>query len=537
VRLSRLASLAVSVSVVLAPAVVLASAPAASASVVEPIYALPGIAATLSGIEAATAAATPYMVGAGTASAAVGTGVVLGGFGVGYGIGWAGQKGLQVAWDKWFTDHPVDNTSGGQACLRNLCANFVSNDAQAHTMNWTYTLSAAQTSGGLPRVEFCLVAGTSLDSYGAETNRTCSAPSGSIGGPYTWSMSYGTPLIYDGWRLRYQPTGSSADWSAKMPFTPPPNTAVAGYRAHNETDCQRADGSIVTLLGDSTAVTSPSVGTQDVPEVTCPPGSHAVGSRVSVQPVNSAGVAVGTVTPLTTWIPAPEFTDPASPLAPCLASAGDAMCALTPYTSNPDGTTSPYDPQPNPSTGTAPNADGCTWGTVTLTATDCGTVAVPPSPTPGTPETQIPTDPNSDAAKEGARCWPSGWALFNPLEWVYQPIRCAFVPSPSTFTDATTKVKDGFDSSPLGQIGNAVTNVGGAFTPGSFTDDCEGFGLSMSTFTDRWPAEPKFAPFYSCDGPGKTVADFLRPFLVGSLWLGAVGSTAYVVGAAFGVKF
>lgn len=65
------------------------------------------------------------------------------------------------------------------------------------------------------------------------------------------------------------------------------------------------------------------------------------------------------------------------------------------------------DPADYPSEGTAPDP------------------AVPPWPTPG---------PIADPVDDGSMaCWPTGWGVFNPLNWVYQPVRCAlvwaFVPS------------------------------------------------------------------------------------------------------------
>lgn len=36
-------------------------------------------------------------------------------------------------------------------------------------------------------------------------------------------------------------------------------------------------------------------------------------------------------------------------------------------------------------------------------------------------------DPAPDPGDDGGSCWPSGWGAFNPLAWVYMPVKCAVV--------------------------------------------------------------------------------------------------------------
>jgi hypothetical protein len=49
-------------------------------------------------------------------------------------------------------------------------------------------------------------------------------------------------------------------------------------------------------------------------------------------------------------------------------------------------------------------------------------------PVPGGAGAPAPSPTGSTAAKQ-AECWPTGWGMLNPLEWVYKPIVCAFTPS------------------------------------------------------------------------------------------------------------
>lgn len=54
--------------------------------------------------------------------------------------------------------------------------------------------------------------------------------------------------------------------------------------------------------------------------------------------------------------------------------------------------------------------------------------------------------------QDGASCYPSGWAAFNPLEWVYKPVKCvlvwAFVPDTSAVTQEFTATWSDVSSKP-----------------------------------------------------------------------------------------
>lgn len=60
-----------------------------------------------------------------------------------------------------------------------------------------------------------------------------------------------------------------------------------------------------------------------------------------------------------------------------------------------------------------------------------------PNPTPTAPDNPTPTTapvpPPIPNVAESRNCWPTGWGIFNPFEWVYLPVTCAlewaFVPS------------------------------------------------------------------------------------------------------------
>lgn len=58
----------------------------------------------------------------------------------------------------------------------------------------------------------------------------------------------------------------------------------------------------------------------------------------------------------------------------------------------------------------------------------------------------------SDPDGSGAACWPSGWAAFNPLEWVYRPIVCAFTPRESVVTAQLTRIETALANTAPGGI-------------------------------------------------------------------------------------
>lgn len=73
-------------------------------------------------------------------------------------------------------------------------------------------------------------------------------------------------------------------------------------------------------------------------------------------------------------------------------------------------------PVPGGAGAPAPAApETCSWGPYTMPAGDC--VGLPdPAPAP------VPVPGQSDGA-----CFPSGWGLLNPVQWVLQPTKCALV--------------------------------------------------------------------------------------------------------------
>lgn len=174
-----------------------------------------------------------------------------------------------------------------------------------------------------------------------------------------------------------------------------------------------------------------------------------------------------------------------------------------------DGLATRYNTQPQPTTTTT------TQPQPTLTAQPQPTTSPSPTatdaPRPGEAGAPDATD------SEGNECWPSGWGVFNPLEWVYRPVVCAlkwsFVPSAGTW-EAT--MGDGgalgdWKASPFGQWNSATGDVIGAFAG---IDDqaggCDGPVLDGQV----GGVDYSLAPLRACDPPMSTVAAVTRGLLI-----------------------
>jgi hypothetical protein len=75
--------------------------------------------------------------------------------------------------------------------------------------------------------------------------------------------------------------------------------------------------------------------------------------------------------------------------------------------------------------------------------------------------TPTPTDTNpAPSDPEGNACWPKGWGLLNPLEWVYRPLVCAgkflFAPADGTMAAWQEFVEDVSGRAPISHMINGV---------------------------------------------------------------------------------
>lgn len=127
------------------------------------------------------------------------------------------------------------------------------------------------------------------------------------------------------------------------------------------------------------------------------------------------------------------------------------------------------DPNASTTTTAAPTTTAATSTTTTSTTTPATTIVPGPSEPPG----RDPIDPNDD---EGLGCIPSGWNVFNPFAWVYQPVRCvliwAFVPDTS-LADRWDELREDAEAKPPFSIGVwAFDTIDGFFSGFSDAGAC-----------------------------------------------------------------
>lgn len=159
--------------------------------------------------------------------------------------------------------------------------------------------------------------------------------------------------------------------------------------------------------------------------------------------------------------------------------------------------------------------------TGTKTGTDPGT-------DPGTSTQPAPAPiPSGD---DGSNCWPGGSAAFNPLEWVYMPVKCvmvwAFEPSPETVTQLETKATTNLTT--VTAWNDAITGVAGAFSTGGGAD-CMGPPVALG-----FPFNKTIYPAQSCSGPAADLAAVSRAGSTAGLILAALFSSFYALAQGFG---
>ena len=136
-------------------------------------------------------------------------------------------------------------------------------------------------------------------------------------------------------------------------------------------------------------------------------------------------------------------------------------------------------------------------------------VAAAPSTTPATnPTVTNPVPDHTPTAGGGSSssssCFPSGWSAFNPVEWVLQPIECAFIPSPSAAAAVFTGMRNRFNGTALGAWMHGIGGVFSGLTSGH--GGCKGPPITWNGFTQaHLPAT--IYPFDGCYYPEKYAAD------------------------------
>lgn len=178
-------------------------------------------------------------------------------------------------------------------------------------------------------------------------------------------------------------------------------------------------------------------------------------------------------------------------------------------TTTTDGTPTP-NPDPNPD----PVAPGTGTGTGTIPQEGTN-----PGTTPG-------TDPAADP--DSANCWGTGWS-WNPISWVYVPIKCAlkwaFVPAAGAMTGVITDIKAAFDQSTPGLWLSALDNL---------AVDAGLTGCQGPTWNIPAPVNQTIKPFNACSGAAASAASVVKLVATVGIVLGGAFACVRAIGAGFG---
>lgn len=132
-------------------------------------------------------------------------------------------------------------------------------------------------------------------------------------------------------------------------------------------------------------------------------------------------------------------------------------------------------------------------------------------------------------------CWAQGWAEFNPVEWVMQPIKCAWewamVPRQTVVNLAMVQAGSAWDETVFGQVG-AILQPFGAIP---IATGCTGWPIDIE---NTWPVPWgwHFVLGAACDGPMGTLATVIRTVSGGLIGFGGLYALSSYLGISLSFR-
>lgn len=500
--------------------------------------------ATVAGADAAAGSAAVGAVGVcGAMTAGTCALAAVAAVGVAYGTyklihwAWGAQHTAYVSNAPVTSPQYATTTYGsGSSPSWTISVGLPSGDPSSGTVQW----SESGSSGGQVSMWFSCTsgAGPQIQPTGGMTGSfsfSCGAGyvlSQVVANLLSGGQSYGTVT------LTPKSTGSCS-WGTSAGFSPTGGTCTTpppppSHTVKFDIQCVGSDGTITHITYTSSSFTDADTAPPDMSPPSCALGTTPGGQTITETNPN------GPDTPLYT-IPAPKIAG-----SPC----GVVGAGCSPHFQSAQGGLWVDDFGESPSN----KLEGdpgfrCEWmspdGSIdggALPMTDCvagippaGDPVPTPTPTPfGPPKT--PPTPDENA------CFPSGWGMLNPLEWVYRPVMCAlrdaFIPSQQALDDTATQVQHSWDTTPpgvmVGTVGKLAAPLGGIPTSDS---GCQGPELKFTLppmFTGDVSRTNDWHPFSMCNAVGEWVHTWWMPFATALVYLGSVLIAAKIVGGTMG---
>lgn len=213
------------------------------------------------------------------------------------------------------------------------------------------------------------------------------------------------------------------------------------------------------------------------------------------------------------------------------------------------------DPGPCDGWMTDPNRDTlytCVYGTHTMPLSQCYVYA--PTFTPSRraagnayadPATGNSTGTQNTPVENGAmdqpvqspgttprQCWPTGWGVFNPLAWIYQPAVCAmqwaFVPRQTVVDSTNNQMKAAVNASAVGSVLGIITGINSFPITGS---GCSGIPWHFAVYG----LVQDYNILAACPGdPLQPTAAAVKGVLTVIVWTAAVFAWARYIASIFG---
>lgn len=193
----------------------------------------------------------------------------------------------------------------------------------------------------------------------------------------------------------------------------------------------------------------------------------------------------------------------------------------------------------------------CHYGTHAVSLEECFVYA--PSFNPGTTAIGDPTTGDPLGVPSGApvgvdgdtfgqpikdptaerQCYPTGWAVLNPVEWVTKPVQCAlewaFVPRPAVIQEQLTGISTAWNERVTGKVAqvlaplNAIPVISG----------CSGVPVDISIeWPVHWEVHWNFGA--ACEAPVSVLAGVVRLVFAGGIIVGAIYLMSQYLGGVVG---
>lgn len=194
-------------------------------------------------------------------------------------------------------------------------------------------------------------------------------------------------------------------------------------------------------------------------------------------------------------------------------------------------------PNPLPTTTAIPSSTPETSAATTMattTTTPSATTTTEPSCCFGPPD----PDDADDGDGRGNECFPHGWGLLNPVDWVVKPVKCvlvwAFYPKTSMQT-RVNRVKGELDDSGVGAALDGAGYIVEGYGDGVAAAGTTGCSGPELVFTIQGESQ-EYRPLNACSQPQKGYADWVRRISTAMIVVSGFFVIVSAIGSPFGVS-